>query len=66
MAVKFEKVTNVSLSGKGILSGVTENGFEITDEKEGTVDIITLADIKTLLLGKSVNMKFTTKEDGNE
>ena len=35
MAVKFEKVTNVSLSGKGILSGVDDMGFHITDEKEG-------------------------------
>jgi len=66
MAVKFEKVTNVSLSGKGILSGVDDMGFHITDEKEGGVDVISLDDIKTLLLGKSVTIKFSNKELDDE
>jgi len=62
MSVKFEKTTNVKLSGKGVLVGVSENGFEIEDVKEGTIDIIGFEDIKALLLNKEVNISFGSKE----
>jgi len=62
MSVKYEKTTNVKLTGKGILIGISEDGFEIEDVKEGTIDVIGFGDIKTLLLNKEVSISFGSKE----
>lgn len=66
MAVKYEKTINASLSGKGILTGVTDNVIQITDEKEGNVDEITFGDIRDLFLNKSITFKIATKEPDSQ
>lgn len=62
MSVKKEEIKNTKLSAKGILNDVTEDGFEITDEKTGDVEVLTFEDIKTLI-GKLITIAFANKED---
>lgn len=65
MSVKKEEIKNTKFSAKGILTAVTEEGFEIEDEKTGDIEVLTLEDIQTLI-GKSVVIAFSNKEDIEE
>jgi hypothetical protein len=61
MSVKIENTSVTKLSAKGILKEWSEEGFVITDEKEGFDELLSKADIKSLL-GKSVTIVFQNKE----
>jgi len=61
MSVKIEEIKNTKFSAKGILTEISTDGFVIEDEKDGTVEVLTFEDIKTLI-GKSVNIAFANKE----
>jgi hypothetical protein len=62
MSVKKEELKSIKISGKGILTSLDEKGFHIEDEKDGTVEVLSLEEIKELLVGKSVNITFANKE----
>ena len=62
MSIKKEETKSIKLSAKGILVAVDDEGFHIEDEKEGTVEVLTLDEIKTLL-NKSITIAFANKED---
>ncbi len=62
MSVKKEELKSIKLSAKGILVGLDDEGFHIEDEKSGDIEVLSLDDIKELLVGKSVNIAFANKE----
>jgi hypothetical protein len=62
MSVKKEELKSIKISGKGILTSLDTEGFHIEDEKDGTVEVLSLEEIKELLIGKSVNITFANKE----
>jgi hypothetical protein len=62
MSVKKEETKNIKLSAKGILVELNTEGFIIEDEKDGTKEVLSLEEIKELLVGKSVNITFANKE----
>jgi hypothetical protein len=59
MSIKIERTNNVKFSAKGVLDKI-ENGFVITDEKEGT-STLTFDSLRELI-GKEVTISFATKE----
>jgi hypothetical protein len=59
MSIKIERTNNVKFSAKGCLDAI-ENGFVVTDEKEGT-STLTFDSLKELI-GKEVNISISSKE----
>ena len=59
MSIKIERTNNVKFSAKGVLDAI-ENGFVVTDEKEGT-STLTFDSLKELI-GKEVNISISSKE----
>lgn len=66
MSVKYEKINQTKVSGKGILKGIDSSGITIQDVKEGNIDVISFGDIESLLLEKEVNFSFGCKEIDEE
>jgi len=62
MSVKKEELKSIKLSAKGILVALDDEGFHVEDEKDGSVEVLSLEEIKELLVGKSVNIAFANKE----
>jgi hypothetical protein len=62
MSIKKEETKNIKLSAKGILVALDDEGFHVEDEKDGTTEVLSLDEIKELLVGKSVNIAFANKE----
>lgn len=62
MSVKKEELKSIKLSAKGILVALDDEGFHVEDEKTGENEVLSLEDIKNLLVGKSVNIAFANKE----
>jgi hypothetical protein len=62
MSIKKEELKSIKLTAKGILVALDDEGFHVEDEKEGNVEVLTLDEIKELLVGKSVNISFANKE----
>lgn len=63
MSVKKEEIVNTKLSAKGILRAIDSEGFHVEDEKSEEIECLTLDDINTLLLNKSVTISFASKEE---
>jgi hypothetical protein len=59
--VKIEKTDVLKCSAKGILKDITAEGFEIIDEKEQIVEVLTFAQLKEMI-GRSVVFSVTNKE----
>jgi len=59
--VKIEKTDVLKCSAKGILKDITSEGFEIIDEKEQVVEVLSFAQLKEMI-GKSVVFSVTNKE----
>lgn len=66
MSVKKEELKSIKLSAKGILTALDDEGFHIEDEKSGDVEVLSLDDIKELLVGKSISIAFVNKEELEE
>ena len=62
MSIKKEELKSIKLSAKGILVALDDEGFHVKDEKDGTVEVLSLDEIKELLIGKSVTIAFANKE----
>jgi len=62
MSIKKEELKSIKLSAKGILVALDDDGFHVEDEKDGTVEVLSLDEIKELLIGKSVTIAFANKE----
>ena len=62
MSVKKEELKSLKLSAKGVLVEITDEGFVIEDEKDGSQEVLTLDEIRTLV-GKSVTIAFANKEE---
>jgi len=60
----IKKQTNevTDISAKGVLNEITTEGFLIYDEKNDIEELLTFDELK-LFEGKTVNLKFTTKEE---
>lgn len=65
MAILKERKTDDKIVAKGILLNVEDNGFEIEDVKEGTVDFVTFEALFRDFIGEDINLvlKRSTKEE---
>jgi len=59
--VKVEKNSIVKFSGKGLLMSVGVEGILLQDQKEGTQDLISFEDLKSLI-GKEITVAIQNKE----
>jgi len=60
--VKIEQNSTIKFSAKGELVDITEVGITVKDLKEGTLDVIKFADVRTLI-GKEVTIAIQNKEE---
>jgi hypothetical protein len=62
MSIKIEEIVNNKIVAKGTLKGITVDGITIVDEKESIEQVLSFDKIKKLI-GKSVAISFTSKEE---
>ena len=49
MSIKKENSLTEKITAKGQLENITEEGFEIMDEKTGEIDVITFDELKSFI-----------------
>jgi len=65
MSIKIEEMLNKKIIAKGTLKDVTIDGITIVDEKEDVEEVLTFDEVRKLI-GKSVAISFTSKEEVDE
>jgi len=60
--VKIEQNSTIKFSAKGELVEINDIGIVVKDLKEGTLDVIKFADVRTLI-GKEVTIAIQNKEE---
>jgi len=62
MSIKIEEMVNKKIVAKGTLKDITVDGITIVDEKEDIEETLSFDEVKKLI-GKSVAISFTSKEE---
>jgi hypothetical protein len=65
MSIKIEEMVNKKIVAKGTLKDITVDGITIVDEKEDIEETLSFDEVKKLI-GKSVAISFTSKEETEE
>ena len=65
MSIKIEEVVNKKIVAKGTLKDITVDGITILDEKEDIEETLSFDEVKKLV-GKSVAISFTSKEEAED
>ncbi len=61
MSIVMEQEVKKRIRGRGILKNITEEGFVIEDEKDGSMDILFFDDLE-MFVGKSISISIMEAE----